>query len=263
MRLLLLLLLCVIPNVSFAEKGEKPAPEESAAVAPEAAPPSGDKRAALRAYQRQRLWQSSSERVPFPVRGVFVLLPGSYRIGGVRRGDGTWLGTVDFHRVLGDEAAVAAYEEQRKRHLTGLLVGGGLSAGGVIAGAVMIVGATVRLDTLPGTTNRYTSSAYIGEVRLAQDLQLVGVGVIGVSALGGLITGLVHTANRTRATHIGFQLSAEERQSRIDEFNRSLAEELGLTPEEARELEIRYDPSQGLRIQGELGLGTLGVSGTF
>ena len=263
MRLLLLVALCLVPTLSFAAKGEKPATDDSASVAPEEAPPSADTRAALRAYQRQRLWQSSSERVPFAVRGVFQLIPGSYRIGGVRRGDGTWLGTVDFFRVLGDEKAVAAYEEQRKRHMAGLLIGGGLAAGGTIAGAALIIGATVRLDTLPGSTNEYTATAYIRQVREAQDLQTAGLGVIGVSALGGLITAMVHTAKRTRATHIGFHLSAEERQSRIDDFNRSLAEELGLTPEEARELEVRYDPSQGLRVRGELGLGSLGVSGTF
>lgn len=254
MRLLpLLLLLCAVPNLSFAEKAEKPVTDAPASSESVEAPPSADKLAAVRAYQRQRLWQSSSERVPFAVRGVFALVPGSYRVGGVRRGDGTWLGAVDFYRVLGDAAAVSSYEARRKKHLTGLYVGAGLSVGGTLAGAVMVVGATVR----------YSSTLLLSTAREAQDVQAVGLGVIGVSALGGLITAVVHTANRTRATHIGFQLSAEERQSRIDEFNRSLAEELGFTPEEAQELEVRYDPSQGLRVRAELGLGSLGVSGTF
>ncbi|MCO4770757.1 MAG: hypothetical protein KDA24_12065 [Deltaproteobacteria bacterium] len=224
----------------------------------------------IRQYQRRRLW--TQDTIPVYKIGRGAKSRWSYA---VRGGAKDFWGMEDLLMEVGNKQGLARFRnlESMQSNTAGGLIGIGAGAAGAGFGLLVATGLrsgelTRSIARLPGTDeeSRDQRLALIGQKSELQVVTAVGGGLAGAGSLLATVTGLIYWQKRVKATSVWANLRRDEARKVLDDYNRALAEELGLTEEEARLLQIHYGvraPTPSVTAQVAVGPGGVTVFGTF
>jgi hypothetical protein len=204
---------------------------------------------AVSEYANRRLvcWSEThfSSTTTFEDDGTLRTSGGEHTVWGVRDGRGAAVPTTTFAPLVGDDDLLVELQADAdagaRRGRT--LAIGGLVAGGVGAGALLVGG---------------KSGAY----------PVVMVGSLGLSGGIGLVSWGLVSGSMARAPleHVSLAYDQGLANQRCEQHNARLRQELGLTEDQTRAIDTAWTfaPRQShLAVRPVVGLGTVGLTGTF